>query len=133
MLQLLLLKFLRVCQAYQQIEDPLLGVLREGKVFQAAHQQRAYFSHPLRHQLFIIVIMTEKSIRKIEPTSCVYNKEQMLGKGSFGEVFLGFDQEKKNPVAVKVVSFERISSKMNSEEAVKKLTGEVVNMQLAKH
>jgi hypothetical protein len=30
-------------------------------------------------------------IAKIKPTSYVYNKKQMIGKGSFGEVYLGFN------------------------------------------
>ena len=33
-----------------------------------------------------------------------YIIEKKIGRGSFGEVFKGFDQETKTPVAIKVVS-----------------------------
>ncbi len=47
--------------------------------------------------------MKESGIKKIDDTY-VYNKNKMLGKGSYGEVYLGFDEISKNPIAVKVIS-----------------------------
>jgi serine/threonine protein kinase len=44
-------------------------------------------------------------ISKIKPTAFVYNKKQMIGKGSFGEVYMGYNEKDHSPVAVKIVSF----------------------------
>lgn len=52
-------------------------------------------------------------IAKIKPTNYVYNKKQMIGKGSFGEVYMGYNEKQHYPVAVKIVSFEKIATQMN--------------------
>ena len=37
-----------------------------------------------------------------------------LGKGAFGEVYLGFDEKNRHPIAVKTISFEKIIKANNS-------------------
>ena len=71
-------------------------------------------------------------IAKIKPTHYVYNKKQMIGKGSFGEVFMGYNEKDHLPVAVKIVSFEKIALTMNKETLMSKLKQEIINMQIAK-
>lgn len=59
-------------------------------------------------------------MKRIDPTSYVYNKNPLhkLGEGSFGDVFLGFDEQNKIPVAVKTISLEKIQTLSNSSERI---------------
>lgn len=75
----------------------------------------------------------EFSIKRIEPTSYVFSKEKQLGKGAFGEVYLGFDEKSKQPVAIKTISYTRLSQVYSNEQVIgQKLAGELVSMQLCK-
>lgn len=51
----------------------------------------------------------ELSLKRIEPTSFVFNKEKKLGAGAFGQVFLGFDEKNKIPVAIKTISYQKLN------------------------
>jgi hypothetical protein len=39
-----------------------------------------------------------------------FSKAMRLGKGAFGEVFLGFDDASHTPFACKIISLEKINS-----------------------
>jgi len=36
----------------------------------------------------------------------LYTKQDRIGKGSFGEVFKGFDKKTKNAVAIKIIDLD---------------------------
>ena len=75
----------------------------------------------------------EFSIKTIPPTSYVFSRRMVLGKGTFGEVYLGFDEELKKPVAVKMIPLDKLyQSNANQEALAQKLTTEMINMQIAK-
>ena len=75
----------------------------------------------------------EFSLKRIEPTKYVFSKDIKLGKGAFGEVYLGFDEQDRRPIAVKAISFEKIKkSNDNVEGFFQKLAGEMINMQICK-
>ena len=76
----------------------------------------------------------EIKMKKIDPTPFVYDKNPFhkLGEGAFGDVFLGFDESKLVPVAVKTISFEKIQTKYHHQGLVmEKFKTEIINMQIA--
>lgn len=62
-----------------------------------------------------------------------YERDALLGKGRFGEVFLGFDENRKKPIAVKQISLERLSNEIDKNVLLAKIKDEIVNLQIAKH
>ena len=50
----------------------------------------------------------EFSIKTIPPTAYVFSRHMVLGKGTFGEVYLGFDQQNKISVSVKMIPLEKL-------------------------
>jgi serine/threonine protein kinase len=79
-------------------------------------------------------ITKELQLRKIEKNKEIYySKTLRLGKGAFGEVFLGFDESSHNPFACKIISLEKISTQNNQEVLIKKIKDEIVNMQIARN
>ena len=75
----------------------------------------------------------EFSIKTIPPTAYVFSRHMVVGKGTFGEVFLGFDQHQNVPVAVKMIPLDKLyQSNANQEALAQKLTTEMINMQIAK-
>ena len=76
----------------------------------------------------------EFSIKTIPPTAYVFSRRMVLGKGTFGEVYLGFDEELKQPVAVKMIPLDKLyQNNANQEALAQKLTTEMINMQIAKN
>lgn len=75
----------------------------------------------------------ELPIKRIEPTSFVLCKEKLLGKGAFGEVYWGFDDREKIPVAIKTISIPKLQQVYPDDRAMfKKITDELTNMQVCK-
>ena len=75
----------------------------------------------------------EFAIKTIPPTAYVFSRAMVLGKGTFGEVYLGFDQNLKTPVAVKMIPLDKLYQTHRNQEALaQKLTTEMINMQIAK-
>ena len=48
---------------------------------------------------------------KNEDTSnfCLYQKEELIGSGGFGQVFAGIKRADKKPVAIKIVKKKKVS------------------------
>lgn len=57
----------------------------------------------------------------------------MLGKGAFGEVFLGFDETAHSPFACKIISLEKINAQNDQETIMRKIKDEIINMQIARN
>ena len=75
----------------------------------------------------------EFSIKRIEPTSFVISKDRLLGKGAFGEVYWGFDDRERIPVAIKTISYSKLQQVYADEQAIgKKLADELASMQVCK-
>lgn len=75
----------------------------------------------------------EFSIKTIPPTSYIFSRKLILGKGTFGEVYLGFDEAHGTPVAVKMIPLDKLHHANSNPEAIfHKLSTEMINMQIAK-
>ena len=61
-----------------------------------------------------------------------YSKALKLGSGAYGEVFIGYDETKHRPFAVKIVELSKIKKQYNSEQLLSKLKDEIINMTIIK-
>ena len=79
-----------------------------------------------------IILMQKLNIKTIAG-GLSFDRSSKLGKGAFGDVYLGFDEERNVPCAFKVINLDKVKSQTNPETLMKKIKDEIVNMQLAKH
>ncbi|KAI9224071.1 kinase-like domain-containing protein [Blastocladiella britannica] len=62
-------------------------------------QSKVKFTHKMKTQ-------QSRPFVKIDPEE-LYVKQERIGRGSFGEVFKGFDKRNKAPVAIKIIDLEQ--------------------------
>ncbi len=78
------------------------------------------------------IYMQELRVKNISD-SLSFSRTELLGKGAFGEVFLGFDSVRKVPCAFKKIDLEKVSSQVNAELLMRKIKEQIINMQIARH